>query len=42
METTNNVKTAHVMNFFSEYTPIEVSVNQTAEYETGISEGFRY
>lgn len=42
METTDNVKTTLVMNFFSEYTPIEVSVIQTAEYENNISEGFIY
>lgn len=42
METMNNVKTTLVMNFFSEYPPIEVSVNRTAEYETGITEGFKY
>ena len=42
MEKTDNVKTILVINFFSEYTPIEVSVSQTVEYENNISEGFIY
>lgn len=42
METTDNVKAAIVTNFFSEYTPIEISVDQATEYESNISEGFIY
>lgn len=42
METNETLNSTNVMNFFSEYTPIEVSVKQIAEYETNISEGFRY
>ena len=42
METTDNVKAALVMNFFSEYAPIELNVNQKTEYEANISDGFIY
>ena len=40
METIDNVKA--VMNFFSEYVPIELDVNQATEYEANISDGFIY
>ena len=42
MEITDSAKATLLMNFFSEYAPIELDVNQTTEYEANISDGFIY